>query len=492
MDFKEKSVSRYLPPYLLGAWLGDGTSVAPEITSVDRAMLCYLKQFAKSVNGHVTSYDGANGHCPRHYISFNKKGVSFPKLEPNPVFNALRNLSLIKNKHIPDVYKINTRAVRLDVLAGLIDTDGYLAGETKNTYEIITKYDRLKDDILYLVRSLGFGATCRKCTKTIRSINFSGEYWRIFINGNISEIPVKIAYKKAKVKSINRQCDALTSGFTVQPIGTGDYYGFELDGNHHYLLGDFTVTHNSRTMVNMAVNMVKRGTNVLIFSIEVERDQYANLLLSCMGEVLYSKIEDHAVTAEDKAKFIIEQDKINSGEYGRLVVLDTGGMITPDYVKLKLEEMETSLGINFDVVMVDHASMMVPNSSTGADHQDQAKIAEDLKDLAREKRKVVITAVQRKQEASSPAKKGKDALSGEGAASRSDRWFQITDLLMIITNNDDQEEQDKNMFGTLKFKVISRFSHNFRFELLKDFSVTKLYSSDGNQFSSPAKLPTTE
>ena len=34
-------------------------------------------------------------------------------------------------------------------------------------------------------------------------------------------------------------------GFNIESLGVGDYYGFELDGNHLYLLGDFTVTHNT-------------------------------------------------------------------------------------------------------------------------------------------------------------------------------------------------------------------------------------------------------
>lgn len=44
------------------------------------------------------------------------------------------------------------------------------------------------------------------------------------------------------------------SDFTVEPGGTGEYFGFEVDGDHRYLLDDFTVTHNSgKTLTSIAI-----------------------------------------------------------------------------------------------------------------------------------------------------------------------------------------------------------------------------------------------
>src|SRR5206468_203845 len=39
--------------------------------------------------------------------------------------------------------------------------------------------------------------------------------------------------------------DSLFSKITITPIGVGKYVGWQLDGNRRFLLGDFTVTHNS-------------------------------------------------------------------------------------------------------------------------------------------------------------------------------------------------------------------------------------------------------
>ena len=37
----------------------------------------------------------------------------------------------------------------------------------------------------------------------------------------------------------------MVTGYKLLEIGCGDYYGFTLSGDGLYLLGDFTVTHNS-------------------------------------------------------------------------------------------------------------------------------------------------------------------------------------------------------------------------------------------------------
>jgi hypothetical protein len=154
---------------------------------------------------------------------------------------------MINNKHVPDIYKINSREVRLQVLAGLIDSDGSLCS---GTYNISTTIKQLRDDILYLSRSLGFAAYSREknTTWTYKGEKKNGKCFSIHISGNIDEIPVKIERKKASLRKQIK--DVLVTGITVSESGYDDYYGFTLDGNHRYLMGDFTVTHNTSLIKN--------------------------------------------------------------------------------------------------------------------------------------------------------------------------------------------------------------------------------------------------
>ena len=74
--------------------------------------------------------------------------------------------------------------------------------------------------------------------KGISASGFVGDYWRVSVSGDLSKIPMrdKIAAKRTQKKR------HLVHGITIEPIGIGDYYGFEIDGDHLFLLGDFTVT----------------------------------------------------------------------------------------------------------------------------------------------------------------------------------------------------------------------------------------------------------
>ena len=76
--------------------------------------------------------------CPEFRISNIK--INGMKGRSNPFLNALSDLNLLSNKHIPKSYLINNTEVRKQVLAGLLDTDGYM---TKSCYEIVTKFKSL-------------------------------------------------------------------------------------------------------------------------------------------------------------------------------------------------------------------------------------------------------------------------------------------------------------------------------------------------------------
>ena len=90
----------------------------------------------------------------------------------------------------------------------------------------------------------------------------TGTYYRTCIHGKgLEEIPVKCERKKVQPR---RQIkDALTTRIKVVPKGVDYYYGVELDGNHRYLLGDFTVTHNTVIGLNI-VSQLKKKTLIVV------------------------------------------------------------------------------------------------------------------------------------------------------------------------------------------------------------------------------------
>ena len=248
-EFSSKKVP--FDPYIIGVWLGDGTSSKSEITNQDATILHYLRTELKKYNlnlVHRAEYTyGISYDMNKHDTRNNK----------NKFLQVLKDYKLIRNKHIPDDYKINDRKTRLELLAGIIDTDGSYCDNSKG-YDIIQKNKVLADDILFLARSLGFSANMKECEKSCmyKGEKRTGTYYRTHLSGdNLSSIPVKCPRKMAKTDRVINK-DSMVMGIKIEPRGWGKYYGFELDNNHKYLLGDFTVTHNT--------SLVKEGISKIL------------------------------------------------------------------------------------------------------------------------------------------------------------------------------------------------------------------------------------
>ncbi len=248
VEFPSKPV--LFDPYIIGIWLGDGTSSSSAITNQDAVILHYIKNEIKKYNLNLNFYSkytyGISYDMP-DYDSRNNK---------NYFLQVLKNYNLLNNKHIPNDYKFNEKKIQLELLAGIIDSDGSYCNKGKY-YDITQKNKILSDDILFIARSLGFAAYQKKCTSfcTYKNEKVYGTYYRICISGNnLSDIPVKCTRKMATERSQIK--NVLVTGITVKPIGWGKYYGFTIDNNHRYLLGDFTVTHNT--------SIVKEGISKIL------------------------------------------------------------------------------------------------------------------------------------------------------------------------------------------------------------------------------------
>ena len=233
VDFPEQPLP--IDPYFLGIWLGDGCSNGTSVVSMEPEVEQHMREYADHL-GMIFKKRTTNSE-KTYSFSINRGAGE----QPNRLMDKLRKYNLLGNKHIPQIYKANSRENRLQLLAGLIDSDGYL---NRNSFQIVQKRKTLSEDILFLARSLGFHAEINECTKTIKDRDFSGQYYTIGISGDCDQIPTKVARRKASPRKQTKPI--LESGIKeIKSAGIGEYFGFMLDGNHRYVTGDFTVTHNS-------------------------------------------------------------------------------------------------------------------------------------------------------------------------------------------------------------------------------------------------------
>lgn len=180
-------------------------------------------------------------------------------------------------KIIPLWAKTATRSQRLQLLAGILDSDGSLG---TNSFAFTNKTKELVESTAFITRSLGLWASppTQKVTK-------GGSYWKTCISGNTNSIPTRI--KKQKVNPLKQKEDVLKTGWQAKAIGNGEYFGFQIDGDGRFLLGDFTVTHNSTTLCSIL--------------------DYIN-----------EKYSYHILTIEDPIEYIFENKKsmVNQREIG--------------------------------------------------------------------------------------------------------------------------------------------------------------------------------
>ena len=153
-------------PYALGLLLGDGcitTATTPSFTTADpelaealEAALPGIELRKKLRAGALTTDSGAADYVLRH-AEGGRGGV----IVANPMTVALRQLDLAgarsSTKFVPQAYLLNSAEVRLAVLQGLLDTDGGPVRQRGRTCRVqyTTCSEQLRDDVLFLVRSLG-------------------------------------------------------------------------------------------------------------------------------------------------------------------------------------------------------------------------------------------------------------------------------------------------------------------------------------------------
>ena len=278
VNFHEKEVG--FDPYIIGLWIGCGKKNTI-ISTQDAVIIQYLVKKLSKYNMYL-QYD-------KQY-DYNMNSVKYI----NPLITELEKQKLINNKHIPLDYKCNSRDIRLKILAGLIDSCG---SKKIRGYGIVQKNEKLFDDILFISRSLGFAAYKSKFQKSYvhNGEKKIGTYYRTIIYGKkLSDIPV-LKRKHIEKKEIK---DVLVSRIHLEKLEVGDYYGFEIDGNHRFVLGDFTVTHNTSISLYIIVELGVKA--LIIVNKEFLMDQWKERIQQFLPDAKIGILRQKKIDIENK------------------------------------------------------------------------------------------------------------------------------------------------------------------------------------------------
>lgn len=153
-------------------------------------------------------------------------------------------------------------------------------------------------------------------------------------------------------------------------------------------------------MLNLAHNMWLKKVNVILFSLEISKEDYERRFDALAADISSNGLKLGRLTDQEEALYVkylknLNKNKTPDGEdCGNIYIVDTPSKCTPAYIEAKIEEVEGILGIKFDVCISDYAGIMEPNVNQDAKRHNQGQIALDLKRLARSKNMTVISAAQ--------------------------------------------------------------------------------------------------
>ena len=381
VEFPETKVP--VEPYFLGLWLGDGRSSDVRIATEDDEVVAYLEAYADRLGLQVHRYE-AEGKCPMYGITRGQTGGD--QRQTGSLQQLLREMGVLEDKHIPHTYIANSTRVRLELLAGLIDSDGYY-DDRYHVMEITQKSHPLAEAIKYLADTLGFRASLIAKRAAIADRDFETEVYRVRIVGDLDRIPTRIARKQARPLASGR--DWRHTGITLEYDGVDDYYGFEIDGNHLFLLKDGTVTHNTALVLNMALKAVERGEGVAFFSLEMPAEQLMLRMLSAKTSIPLQALRVGDLRDEQWTQLSAAVDEMSK----RKLFVDDGGYATIHHVRSKLRKLKARHP-EISMAIIDYLQLMSGDGGREGRQQEISEISRGLKQLARELQLPIIALSQ--------------------------------------------------------------------------------------------------
>lgn len=271
-----------LDPYVLGYWLGDGDSNGPVLTVWERDA-DHVRAALKRA-GYFTT-ETSQSSCVR--IRFSTTPIRRGGNHGDSGAARLRSLGVLHNKHIPATYLRASYAQRLDLLRGVLDSDGTV-GKTGQV-EHVTVNRPLADSIVELARTLGVRptVTCKRVDG--RNEEHSTAY---LVHGMFRREHMTLARKADRLPVSRRNLHRLVTA--VDPVESVPVRCIQVAAEDHlYLAGEHMVpTHNSILGLQAAYSLAHTGP-VAISSLEMPEREVHTRLLAHAASVPIGHINGH-------------------------------------------------------------------------------------------------------------------------------------------------------------------------------------------------------
>lgn len=237
-EFKEKELP--IDPYIFGLWLGDGYSKSPQFIVnyiEDPEIYGAIIEYSKINNFIITESERTDIYTKIRLSDKTIFGSNQITGSQHRLVKILKELNVWGNKRIPNIYLNSSKEQRLQLLSGIIDSDGHYTGRS---YTIGMSRKDLVEDIYYLCKLTGIDVS----EVSEKMTNFNTKSYKINISKNTD---LKCLVKR-------KQCDKTTFyksrrlKMDVESIGEGKFYGIKLatenQDDRRLILKDFTLSMN--------------------------------------------------------------------------------------------------------------------------------------------------------------------------------------------------------------------------------------------------------
>jgi len=254
------NTTHIIHPYIMGALLGDGGlkgiwNSSLRFTNADQEIITKIKVLLPD----DTIIKKAKNRDYDYYFSKPKRDNKITSLHKELIRLELKNKKS-SQKHIPIEYLYDSVKNRIELLKGLMDTDGYC--DKLGYPEYYTTSSQLRDDFIFLIKSLG--GVAKWSTKNTTSLDCYVVSFKLEVNPFFVE-------RKANRFKLDRKYGCHDYIKNIEYIGKADSRCIEIESNDGlYITDDFIVTHNS----TWAKQFVKENKNW----VRIGRDDFRHML----------------------------------------------------------------------------------------------------------------------------------------------------------------------------------------------------------------------
>ena len=279
-------------------------------------------------------------YCYRRVVQFPPNNLNMNK---SKLFKYVKQTGLIN-----DEFVINTLEIRAIVLSALIEKYNILFKPAHNFDEkvqyrmIVSKNKEYIDRLLLLIRSLGISVYSKKLdrdnTYSLRLWGKNLGYFRK--NDRYSVVDTLQSYIPIFSKKMNYQ-DLIPYRFEVEQLDKGKYYGIAIDGNHRFLLGDCTVTHNTVLALNLAAQVGLK--TIVIVHKEFLMNQWIERIEQFLPDARVGKIQGSTIQKDGRDIVLAMLQSVSMIDYDKDVFTGFGMAIFDECHHLGAEVFSKSL-----------------------------------------------------------------------------------------------------------------------------------------------------